>query len=307
MAVDAVLLAAGFGTRLRPLTLHEPKPALPFLNRPMVHWTLDRLTEAGVRRVLVNLHHLPRAVEAAVRSHGGRMDAVFSMEPDIRGTAGVFWALRGEIRSDPFLVVNGDVHFRVDLLPLLLDLEVHPEARVSLGVMPLPPGAPHTPLEVAGDGRLLAFGRGKHFFAGIYAARRALLGGLSGPEFRELVPDLLLPLLGEGRVRCCPLEGRWHDLGSPGAYLRATFELLEDAREVPENLLVERSGFPCLLDASAEISKEALLSGPLVAGPGCRADPGAVLGETVLLEGSRVRSGERAVRAIVHRRCRLRA
>ncbi len=59
---EAVLLSAGFGTRMRPMTLGIPKPALPFLNRPVMHWALDGLVETGIERVLVNLHHLPDKV-----------------------------------------------------------------------------------------------------------------------------------------------------------------------------------------------------------------------------------------------------
>ena len=62
---EAVILAAGLGLRMRPLTERIPKPALPFLNRPILHWTLEALAAAGVRRVFVNLHHLPQAVKEA--------------------------------------------------------------------------------------------------------------------------------------------------------------------------------------------------------------------------------------------------
>ena len=78
---DAVVLAAGLGTRMRPLTERIPKPALPFLNRPILHWVLDRLKASGVERVLLNLHHLPEAVRRAALAHGG-LEVAFFPEPD---------------------------------------------------------------------------------------------------------------------------------------------------------------------------------------------------------------------------------
>ena len=64
--MKAMVLAAGLGLRMRPLTLLRAKPALPVLNRPLLHWTMDRLARAGVRDVVVNLHHLPETVTAVL-------------------------------------------------------------------------------------------------------------------------------------------------------------------------------------------------------------------------------------------------
>ena len=64
--MKAMVLAAGLGLRMRPLTLLRAKPALPVLNRPLLHWTMESLARAGVRDVVVNLHHLPETVQAAI-------------------------------------------------------------------------------------------------------------------------------------------------------------------------------------------------------------------------------------------------
>ena len=64
--MKAIILAAGLGTRMRPLTLDRAKPVLPVLDRPLLHWTLEILAGHGVREVMINLHYLPRSVRAAV-------------------------------------------------------------------------------------------------------------------------------------------------------------------------------------------------------------------------------------------------
>ena len=85
----AMLLAAGLGTRMRPLTSRIAKPALPVLNRPLVHWTLERLAAAGVTDVIVNLHHRPATVRRAVTGmivvdHRDRMAVLFEKEWNLR-------------------------------------------------------------------------------------------------------------------------------------------------------------------------------------------------------------------------------
>jgi NDP-sugar pyrophosphorylase family protein len=87
--MKAMVLAAGLGTRMRPLTLLRAKPALPVLNRPLLHWTLERLARAGVSEVMINLHHLPDSVTDVVgdgKQFGLRVS--YSRERTILGTAG---------------------------------------------------------------------------------------------------------------------------------------------------------------------------------------------------------------------------
>ena len=84
-----MILAAGLGTRMRPLTLDRAKPVLPVLDRPLLHWTLEMLAGHGVKNVMINLHYLPRTVRAAVgdgRAFG--LDVSYSFEREILGTGG---------------------------------------------------------------------------------------------------------------------------------------------------------------------------------------------------------------------------
>ena len=121
-----------------PLTCRRAKPVLPVLNRPLLHWTLDRLAAAGVTEVVVNLHHLPATVVRAVGDgvHFG-LRITYSRERAILGTGGGPRKVRAFFGEEPFLLVNGDVLFDFDLRRLL-DRHRRAEVRVSLGLIPNP-------------------------------------------------------------------------------------------------------------------------------------------------------------------------
>ena len=118
--MKAMVLAAGFGLRMRPLTQLVAKPALPVLNRPLIQWTLEALAGAGVREVMVNLHHLPRTVERAV-GDGTRfgLHVRYSREREILGTGGGPRRVRRFFAGGPALLVNGDMAFGLDLSKLI--------------------------------------------------------------------------------------------------------------------------------------------------------------------------------------------
>jgi NDP-sugar pyrophosphorylase family protein len=105
--MDAVILAAGFGMRLRPHTLHTPKPLLPVAGRPLLDWTLAALPR-GVDRIIVVVHHLAEQFETYLRGqkHVAQWSTVRQEQP--RGTGDALRVCREQIHSDHFMVLNGD-------------------------------------------------------------------------------------------------------------------------------------------------------------------------------------------------------
>ena len=149
-ALKAMILAAGLGTRMRPLTRLRAKPALPVLDRPLLHWTLDALADAGVREVAINTHHLPATVRDAVGT-GERwgMRVTWSHERRVLGTGGGPRRLRRFFGDAPCLLVNGDVFFRFPLRALF-ERQRRTGAASGAGAHPEPrPG----PLQRRGHGR----------------------------------------------------------------------------------------------------------------------------------------------------------
>src|SRR6476646_10095036 len=119
--MKAMILAAGLGTRLRPLTNRWPKPALPLLGQPLFRYNLAVLKRAGVTGVGINTHHLPQVMRATAEAEANRAGLSFEAihEPEIQGTGGGIRGLRNFLRDDTFVVFNGDILFALDLPPIL--------------------------------------------------------------------------------------------------------------------------------------------------------------------------------------------
>ncbi len=289
--MKAMVLAAGLGLRMRPLTLLRAKPALPVLNRPLIHWTLRRLARAGVRDVVVNLHHLPESVVAALGDGRGLGVRVrYSLEPQLLGTGGGPKAARSFFGAEPFLIVNGDTLFDLDLRRLMARHRAC-GARATLALRENPDPKAYATVVTDRRGRILAIGGHPKrsqgtvsMFAGVHVMEPDLLDRL--PEgASDSVRDLYLPLLASGEpvqgVRCA---GAWHDLGRPSLYRDAQLRLLPGGR--------------CLVGRGVRISSGARLRRSVV-GAGARIEAGARVERSVLWDGAVIRRGARVSRAIV--------
>ncbi len=120
MTLKAMVLAAGAGTRLRPLTYETPKPMVPVVNRPVIHHVLDNLLKHGVKDVMVNLY----AHADQVRGYCGdgsrwSLNVQYSLEPKLLGTAGAIKKVEGFFKDGPFFVMSGDGLSDIDLTEML--------------------------------------------------------------------------------------------------------------------------------------------------------------------------------------------
>ncbi|HEY4641342.1 MAG TPA: sugar phosphate nucleotidyltransferase, partial [Thermoanaerobaculia bacterium] len=108
--MKAMILAAGYGTRLRPVTYTMPKPVVPLAGRPLMGWAVEALLAAGISDFVVNLHHLPEPIERYLRDrYARRARFEFSFEPEILGTGGGVRKVRTLLENDSeFFLVNGD-------------------------------------------------------------------------------------------------------------------------------------------------------------------------------------------------------
>jgi len=123
MALKAVLLAAGKGTRLRPLTDRVPKVMVPINGKPVLQYHIEGLAKHGIRDIIINLHYLPDVIRAYF-SDGSKwgVKIQYSLEPEILGTAGAVKNLEPSLAGAPFLVVYGDN---------ILDIDYKEFARIS--------------------------------------------------------------------------------------------------------------------------------------------------------------------------------
>ena len=285
-----MVLAAGLGLRMRPLTLLRAKPVLPVLNRPLLHWTLELLARHGVTDVIVNLHHLADTVVALVgdgRAFGLRVTYV--REKRILGTSGGPRAVRDFFGDEPFLLVNGDMLFDFDLTRLVARHHAA-GARATLALRPNPDPRTYGPIVTGPDGgvRSLA-GRPRRargtvsLFTGVHVLDPALLERLPrGPS--DSVRDLYPPLVAEGeRLLGVRVKGAWYDLGRPGLYLAA------QVRRIAGESLVHPSA---TIEPGARVVRS-------VIGPRARVGAGALVERSVLWEAAEVGAGASLRRSIV--------
>lgn len=226
--MKAFLLAAGLGTRLRPITEHTPKCLVPVGGRPMIDIWLDALAAAGVTEVLVNLHHLAGVVQAHLARRAAPPVVRTSVEPVLLGSAGTLRAHRDWVREDElFLAVNADNLTDFDLR-VLVDAHRRGGQLATLSVFRAPRPQDCGIVEVA-DGIVTGFvekparPRGDLANAGMYVFAPAALDLVSGPAPRDIGHDLLPRLV--GRAAAVALDGDWFlDIGTPEALDRARAE-----------------------------------------------------------------------------------
>jgi MurNAc alpha-1-phosphate uridylyltransferase len=208
--MKAMLLAAGRGERMRPLTDHTPKPLLRVGGRPLISWHLAALARAGIGEVVINLSWLGDQLRAALGDGGDfGLTIHYSEEgsPPLETGGGIFKALP-LLGAAPFLVVNGDTFTDVDLASLQLSAA----ADARLVMVPNPPQHPQGDFVL--DGQRLKEGDGPRLtYSGIGIFSPALFAGCTGGQF-PLLP-LLKRAIAAGRLEGQRHGGQWLDIGTP--------------------------------------------------------------------------------------------
>jgi mannose-1-phosphate guanylyltransferase len=291
--IRALVLSAGLGTRLRPLTEQLPKPLLPVRGVPILGHTLNQLADFGCEAAAVNLHYLGEPIRERFGDAFSGMPLTWSNEPQILGTLGALHPLNEFLApADLVLLVNGDSLCRWPLRKLVRR-HVAGGARATLLLASRPdPAAFGGGVGVDRTGRILSFRPGdpergdvsrRHVFAGAHVISPELLARV-GPGKADIVRDLYIPMLASGeRIDSVEFAGRWHDLGTPQRFLDAT---LDWARA----------------DGTARLWRRSWISPEAGVGPGARlrsvsVEAGARVGEgarverSILLPGARIGKG----------------
>ena len=294
--MQAIVLVGGEGTRLRPLTLTVPKPALTLVDRPFLAYMVEWLAGHGVTEVVLACGYRPDALREALEGEEERAGVAirYVVEPEPRGTAGAFRYAADELGDDlddRFLALNGDVLTDLDLTALL---RAHEErsARATLGLYPVEDAAAYGLVETGAGGEVLAFTEktGKRapgeINAGMYVLERSVLDLIPPGEEVSIERDVFPRLVGDG-LHALRLDGYWMDIGTPDRYLQASWDILEGRVETRvEPTAPGRFVDPAaIVDAGAKVGPRAVLSA------GCRVEAGAEVRESVLLDGCAVGEG----------------
>ncbi len=226
--MQAMVLAAGLGTRLRPLTDELPKPLVFIGDRPMLQVILEALARAGATRVVINAHHRADDIHAFVVGYGDTVKVIDEVE--IRGTAGGIAGARGLFAPGPVLVWNADILVEPPVGPLLKETE---RASLVLGVVGRPKG--EGTVGIGADGEVVRL-RGQQFgveerggdYVGVAALAERAWRRL--PERGCLIGDYALPELRQGGRITAVAAPEFNDVGTLPAYLAANLAWLGEAR-----------------------------------------------------------------------------
>ncbi|MCA1634433.1 MAG: NDP-sugar synthase [Acidobacteria bacterium] len=258
----AMILAAGYGTRLWPLTIDRAKPAIPFMGRPLVGYVAEYLARHGFRDVVVNLHHRPESVRAAL-GDGGRFGARlhYVEEPTILGTSGALDNARALLEGDAFVVINGKLATDIDLGEALvthrrtgalatlvlrrnIERERYSSVRVRDGLVEGFGGFPASDNAGSASGAAqngegegatcLESEEAPLMFTGIQILDPRIFSFIPRGVFSHSVTDVYIPALKAGeRIAAHVAGGYWYELSTVKRYLETSLDLLKrEARDV---------------------------------------------------------------------------
>jgi len=228
--MKAMILAAGLGTRLRPLTDKTPKPLLPVAGLPLIGWNLLLLRQHGITDVVVNLHHLGELIERELRD-GARygVRVVYSKEPDILGTGGGIKQAESFFGDEPFLVLNGDTLLEMDL-KFVARFHREEQGLATMVLREDPDAEQWGAVEIDGHRRVLSIaGRGRspdrptlrRMFAGVHVMHPRLLRDVPRGQPSSIIDAYVAAIERGEAVLGYDMQGYWSDVGTPERYAQA--------------------------------------------------------------------------------------
>ncbi|GKS59308.1 nucleoside-diphosphate-sugar pyrophosphorylase [Nitrospira sp.] len=235
--MKAMILAAGLGTRLRPLTNTMPKPLLPVGGTPLILWNLLLLRRHKFRDVVINLHHLGPMIEHALGDgHRFGLRITYSREPVVLGTGGALKQVESQFSGQPMLVMNGDTLIEIDLEELAdLHLSRKPVATMVLREDPeagrwglVEIDEAHRIQRINGNGRINPSGHVPRMFAGVHILHPRLLRRLPPAGKPSNIIDAYVQALhDEETLLGYDAQGYWSDVGTPERYAQAERDVLD--------------------------------------------------------------------------------
>lgn len=314
--MKAMVLAAGLGERMRPLTEGRAKPSLPLVNRSIIAQTLGYLKRHGVDEMVVNLHYQPESIRALI-GDGQRLGIKvwYSDEQTILGTAGGLKKAEVHLRgSGTFVMINSDFATDCDLTAVI---EEHRRsgAVATMVLAPRGNGADYSPVVMDGDGRIVSIGgpakegAGQAFtFTGIHILEPSVFDAIPPGVKYEINREVYPILMQKGSlIRGYVHHGFWREMGTPRLYLEGNLELLGrggdpslDAIKQSDGIYIDRVAFPqtvvasppLLIGKGSMIGAHCSFQGGVIIGKQCQVGQSCALRSTVMWDGARI--GDRA-------------
>ena len=316
-----MILAAGFGTRLFPLTIDRTKPAIPFLGKPLVGYVAEYVARFGFREVVVNLHHQPESVIEALgdgSDYGVKIHYTLE-EPEILGTAGALDNAREYLENETFLIVNGKIITDIDISAAIA---THKKTgAIATMVLKENTGREKFTEVETEDGFVTGFGGfpdqiqdlgfwiqdsksipnpeskilNPLMFTGIHILEPRVFDYIPRGVYSDIVPSFYNPaILGGERIAAHVTRGNWFELSTIPRYLDISLAMLDGVNVF--------HGDNCRISETANISESVIWDDVNV-------ENGAHLHRTIIADGVSIKSGETyenaaIVRAAMVRNCR---
>jgi mannose-1-phosphate guanylyltransferase len=320
--MQALILAGGKGTRLRPLTVYTPKPIVPICNRPFLLYQLDTLRRAGITDITLSLSYQPHKIEQQLgdgSDYGVHLK--YTVEPQPMGTAGAYKYAEDLIR-EPTVVFNGDILTDLDLKAVIREHKDR-NATATIVLTPVSNPSAYGLVETEADGRVRRFLEKPKadeitvntINAGTYVLEPGVLDFIPANENHSFEYGLFPNLL-ERQERFfahIPQRTYWMDIGTPARYLQTHHDLLADrvsrihikdrrgnfdAATISEIDELSIIGDDCVIKPGAQIVNSVL-------GLGCYVEERAVVENSIVWAHTRIGGGAQISNAIIGRGCHI--
>lgn len=321
--MQALILAGGKGTRLRPLTVYTPKPIVPICNRPFLLYQVEMLRRAGITDITLSLSYQPHKIEQQLGNgsdYGVKIR--YTVEPQPMGTAGAY-KYGEELIREPTVVLNGDILTDLDLEAVIKEHNQH-AATATIVLTPVENPSAYGLVETEPDGRVRRFLEKPKaeeisvntINAGTYVLDPRVLDMIPAGENYSFEYNLFPDLLRRGEPFFAHIprpDTYWLDIGTPARYIQANHDLLAD--RIHALRLAERRGrFEA--QAGAEVDDLSVIADDCVIkqgaqvinsvlGQGCHIEEKARIEGSVLWPHTRVSTGAQIVGAIIGRGCHV--
>jgi NDP-sugar pyrophosphorylase family protein len=307
--MKAMLLAAGRGERMLPITRVVPKPLIPVLGRPLAPQILSRLGAEGIDEAVINLHHLPRALrdEFGDGTALGLRALHYSLEEaQPLGTGGGLAHAAAYLKgAGTILVRNSD--FLADI-PLSKVVASHLRSGCPATIVVAPHREGYTRVAIDERHRVVAFGGpngGSHLFTGYHLLEESVLDLIPEGAPSDIVRDVYFGLAAEGRLNAHIHDGFWWEFGDPRAYLEGSMRVIALPAERRIHLgdfdvVRPIGGATAAVGAGADLTASGIaLAGTLAIGMGVMVGEGAALEDTVVMPEAWIGPGSTLRRCIV--------
>ena len=312
--MKAMVLAAGFGKRLQPLTRTLPKPMFPVLGRPLLSHTFDLLQSASIDDIAVNIHHLPDSIiNYFEKENPPPFNLHFSTEEHILGTAGGIKKMQGFLEDGPFITINSDIITDIDLNKVI-NFHKNNNSKLTLVVRQDISPEQYDSIEICENGRIVHFigassmnipeNTTRVMFTGIQIMEPDIFARIPEGQFCGTTEDIFPQMIQDDFPIYGYLhEGYWNDMGNRESYLQVNTDALNKKVTLKKASTYQSNNpsiiSPALVGPNCRISKDSKIGSHSVIGPNCIIESGTVIENSILWGGVTVGAGTTIKRSVI--------